>query len=181
MLTPLQQRKLMKLFCLYDTNNDGAIVRQDFEKIVKKLADFKGWGLRSSKYHILNGKYMQEWKSLEKQADASHNHQVNLEEWFNHYDRLLSDETKYQEEVKTRSELIFEVFDTDQDEKLTQSDWAELLRVYNVSVIYAPLIFPKLDITQDDFLSKEEVLQLFDDFYYSDDPERPANWMFGPY
>jgi hypothetical protein len=65
--------------------------------------------------------------------------------------------------------------------KISQQEWAGLLSVYNVSPVYAPLVFPKLDANQDGFLSKEEVLQLIRDFFYSNEPEAPANDMFGPY
>ncbi|KAB1984653.1 calcium-binding protein, partial [Haemophilus parainfluenzae] len=38
-----------------------------------------------------------------------------------------------------------------------------------------------LDTDQDGWLTKDQVMQLFHDFCYSDDPANPANGMFGPY
>jgi Ca2+-binding EF-hand superfamily protein len=181
MLTELQKRKLIKFFSMHDANYDGVLVSQDFENLVKKLADIRNWGARSPKYQVLLNKCMQDWKSLKGDADESHDQKVSLEEWLHYYERILSDETKYNQEVRYFIELIFEVFDADEDGKISQQEWAGLLSVYNVSPVYAPLIFPKLDANQDGFLSKEEVLQLIRDFLYSNDLEAPANTMFGPY
>lgn len=50
MLTELQKRKMIKFFSMYDANCDSALVCQDFENLVKKLADLRNWGSRSSKY-----------------------------------------------------------------------------------------------------------------------------------
>jgi Ca2+-binding EF-hand superfamily protein len=181
MLTELQKRKLIKFFSMYDANYDGVLVCQDFENIIKKLATLRNFGTRSSKYQLLMDKCMHNWKSLKGGADTSRDKKVCIEEWLNYYDGVLSEEKKYNQEVRYLMELIFEVFDGDGDGKISQKEWAGLLSVYNVSSVYAPLVFPKLDANQDGFLSKEEVLALIREFFYSDDPEAPANAMFGPY
>ena len=46
--------------------------------------------------------------------------------------------------------------------------------------MYAPLVSPRLDANGDGWLTKAEMLTLFHDFCYSDDPGNPANNMFGP-
>jgi Ca2+-binding EF-hand superfamily protein len=181
MLTELQKRKLIKFFSMHDATYNGTLVYQDFENIVKKLADLRNWGSRSPKYPLLQNKCMNDWKGLKGDADKSHDKKVSLEEWLNYYDGILSDETKYNQEVHFFMELVFEIFDANEDGKISQQEWAGLLSVYNVSPVYAPLVFPKLDANQDGFLSKEEVLQLIRDFFYSNEPEAPANDMFGPY
>lgn len=181
MLSELQKRKLIKFFSMHDANNDGTLVGPDFENIAKKLADLRNWGARSAKYQVLFNKCIHDWKCLKKDADESHDQKVSLEEWLNWYDQILSDENKYNQEVRYLMELVFEVFDEDEDGKISQQEWAGLLSVYNVSPLYAPLIFPQLDTNQDGFLSKEEVLAMIREFFYSNDLDAPANVMFGPY
>ncbi|MDY6785894.1 MAG: calcium-binding protein [Cyanobacteriota bacterium] len=181
MLTDLQKRKLTKLFCVYDNNCGGFLEYKDFELILNKLARLRNWSSRSSKYLALQQTFKKRWKKLEDTADKSHNKQVNLEEWLSYYDEILSDEQKYDEQVNALVSVVFEAFDKDGNNKISQSEWAELLSVYNISPVYAPSIFPKLDANGDGFLTKDELLELIRDFYYSDDPSHPANGMFGPY
>ena len=78
-------------------------------------------------------------------------------------------------------ELVFEVFDQDEDGKVNQAEWGQLLAAFNESPVYAPLVFPSLDQDHDGWLTKGEIRELFINFCYSDDPNEPANQMFGPY
>ncbi|MGF1569757.1 MAG: EF-hand domain-containing protein [Nodosilinea sp.] len=77
--------------------------------------------------------------------------------------------------------LIFDIFDQDEDGKINQEEWGQLLAAFNESPVYAPLVFPALDADQDGWLTKTEMLELFQGFCYSDDSSSPANGMFGPY
>lgn len=181
MLAELQKRKLTKLFSMYDANFDGVLVYKDFENIIDKLACLRNWSSRSPKYLVLNETFKKRWKTLQKDADTSRDKQVSLEEWLCYYENILADEKKYNEQVNALIQLIVDVFDQDGNGKMSQEEWAGLLSVYNVSPVYAPIIFPKLDTNGDGFLTKEEIVKLVYDFYYSTDPDNPANSMFGPY
>ncbi|MFP4100041.1 EF-hand domain-containing protein [Coleofasciculus sp.] len=181
MLTKLQTRKLTKFFSMHDAKFDGALAYQDFENIIKRLAALRHWGSRSPRYQLLLNNCNRNWEELKRDADITHNKKVSLEEWLSYYSIILKDEEKYLHNIHFFMELVFEVFDKDEDGKISQTEWAGLLSVYNVSPVYAPRVFPKLDTNQDGFLSKEEVLQLIREFFYSDNPDVPANEMFGPY
>lgn len=181
MLTDLQKRKLTKFFCMYDANHDGELVCQDFDNLVKKMAALRNWGSRYPKYLALQSKFMQTWKLLKGEADTDRDQKVSLLEWLNYYDTVLGDPKKYDQEVRSLMELVFEVFDYDDDGKISQQEWGDFFKVYNISCVYAPSVFLKLDSNQDGFLSRDEALQLIHSFFYENDPEAPANSMFGPY
>jgi hypothetical protein len=181
MLTDLQKRKLTKFFSMYDANCGGCLVAQDFENIAKKFADLRGWGFRSPKYLSLCNQLTYDWKCLKSAADRDHDQKVCLDEWFNYYDEILGNQQKYAERVRSLVALVFEVFDENGDGKISQQEWSGLLKVYNVSPVYGAIVFPSLDKNHDGFLSKDEVLHLIHDFFYSDDPACVANSMFGPY
>jgi Ca2+-binding EF-hand superfamily protein len=181
MLTNLQKQKIVKLFSMYDTNNTGVINRHDFETIIKRLADLRNWSFRSSKYQILSNKLLYKWKCLQGGADTSHDRQISLDEWLAYNEAVIADESRFAEEVRSLMEVLFEAFDTDEDGKINEKNWWEFLSVYNVSPIYADMVFSRLDTDQDGCLSKDDLIQLVTDFYYSDDPNAPANLMFGPY
>lgn len=181
MLTDLQKRKLTKLFSMYDANCDGSLLLDDFEAIAKKLAGLRGWGARYPKYLNLVSQLTYDWKRIKAGADQDRDGAISLAEWLDYHDQVLSDKEQYSKRVRSLMELVFEVFDENGDEKISQKEWASLLSVYHISPVYAASIFKRLDANQDGFLTREEVLQLIHKFYFSDDPEAPANFMFGPY
>ncbi|MEO1144065.1 MAG: hypothetical protein AAFY26_00470 [Cyanobacteria bacterium J06638_22] len=83
--------------------------------------------------------------------------------------------------MQSLTELLFDVFDKNEDGYISEDEWGQVLSVYNISPIYAAEVFPALTITETDRVTKEELIKLVYDFYYSDDPDNPANTMFGPY
>lgn len=181
MLTDLQKRKLTKLFSLYDSDYTGVLVKQDFELLFKKLTNLRGWSKRSPRYIVLQEKLMQQWQGLEAKADTHKNAEISLSEWFAYYDDVLADKSACPEMIGDLIELVFDVFDQDEDGQIGQAEWGQLLAVFNESPVYAPLVFPQLDQDQDGYLSKNEMRGLFITFCYSDDPDEAANQMFGPY
>lgn len=181
MLTELQTRKLLKLFCMYDGDRNEYLVKKDFEKIAVKVADVKNIGSRSPKILALKERFLQMWKSLSSQADASGDKKICLSEWLAYYDDVLKDQKKYLKEVQSLMRLIFEVFDDNGDGQLCQAEWKQLFQVFNVHPAYAPNAFQQLDMNGDGFLSRDEMLILIDDFFCGDQVNSVANSMFGPY
>lgn len=181
MLTDLQKRKLTKLFSMYDSDYTGILVKEDFELMFKKLTTLRNWSQRSSRYLVLQDKLMRKWQRLAKKADTSHNKQVSRAEWLAYYEEVMADSQTCSEEIVGLMDLIFDVFDQDEDGKVSQTEWGQLLSVFNESPVYAPLIFPGLDGDQDGYLTKQEVAKLFEDFCCGSDPDSLANSMFGPY
>ncbi|MGF1460518.1 MAG: EF-hand domain-containing protein [Leptolyngbyaceae cyanobacterium] len=181
MLTDLQKRKLTKLFSMYDSDYTGNLVKNDFELMFKKLSTLRDWSKRSPRCIVLEDKLMRKWQGLEKKADTHDNDQVSIDEWLAYYEDVLQDDKACSELVTELIELVFDVFDQDEDGKISQAEWGQLLAAFNESPVYAPSIFPTLDTDQDGWLTKEETRNLFRAFCTSDDPNEPANGMFGPY
>lgn len=181
MLTELQTRKLLKLFCMYDGDRNGFLVQKDFEKIATRIATVKNLGSRSPKVVALKERFLRVWKSLVSVADTTGDKKVCFEEWLAYYDEVLGDKERYLKEVQSLMKLIFEVFDENGDGQMSQEEWAELFQVYNVHPAYAPRTFAQLDMNGDGCLSRDEILVMMDDFFCGDDEKSVANSMFGPY
>lgn len=181
MLSDLQKRKLTKLFSMYDSDYTGVLVKKDFEIMFKKLSKFRNWSKRSPRCIVLEEKLMQKWKGLEKKADTHDNDEISIDEWLAYYEEVLADSKACSEIVAELIELVFDVFDTDDDGKIAEAEWGHLLAAFNESPVYAGKIFPALDSDQDGWLSKSEITDLFNRFCGGDDPDDLANGMFGPY
>ncbi|MGD1861566.1 MAG: EF-hand domain-containing protein [Leptolyngbyaceae cyanobacterium] len=181
MLTDLQKRKLTKLFSMYDSDYTGVLVKKDFEIMFKKLSTFRNWSKRSPRCILLEDKLMRKWQGLDKKADTHDNDEISIGEWLAYYDEVLADSQTCSEIVAELIELVFDVFDKDEDGKIGQTEWGQLLAAFNESPVYASTIFPTLDADQDGWLTKTEIRDLFNRFCTGDDADDPANQMFGPY
>jgi len=181
MLTDLQKRKLTKLFSMYDSDYTGVLVKNDFELMFKKLSTLRNWSKRSPRCIVLENKLMKKWQGLREKADTHQNKEVSIDEWLAYYNELLADAKTSSEMIAELIELVFDVFDQDEDGKINQQEWGQLLAAFNESPVYARLVFPALDQDQDGWLTKAEIRELFINFCYSEDPNEPANQMFGPY
>ncbi|BAZ24853.1 calcium-binding EF-hand-containing protein [Kalymmatonema gypsitolerans NIES-4073] len=181
MVSELQQRKFTKLFSMYDANNNGVLAKDDFEKIIQKIAELRGWKQGSTEYNTLFDKYIFYWQHIRDAADKNRDDTVTLEEWFAYHEKLLSAKDSYEEQVGTLAALVYDVFDADNDGQLNIKEFEEVFLVYNIPRVFVPYIFSRLDLNGDGLLSKQEVLQLLYEFHFSDDPEAPGNLLFGPY
>ncbi len=196
MLTEFQKRKLMKLFSMYDACNLGVLKISDFELLAQRLADLRGWKEDSNHYRDISGKFIYLWNRIRSEIKNVYNSQphilnnpdawntqirsqVSVEEWFTYFEVVLNNQN-YKAEILALSDAIFSVIDTDESGHLDKSEWAELFRVYNISVIYVDETFAKIDIDGDGNLSKDEVMSMIEEFYYSNDPESAGSYMFGP-
>lgn len=180
MLTDTQTRKLTKLFKLYDANQDGVLVQQDFTALATRLAELLP-GPPSSYHGEILIHLQQDWQYLCAAADHNCDAQITLEEWLAYYDQVLDDIKQYASRVVTLVTLLFEMFDQDNDGYISESEWIQLLSLFNVQSIYASSIFLNLDVNQDGVLTQDEVLTLIHDFFYINEPSAPVNFMFGPY
>lgn len=181
MLTDLQKRKLTKLFSMYDSDYTGVLCKKDFELIVKKISNLCNWSKRSPRYIVLEEKLMQRWQGLEQKADTHQNDEISIDEWLAYYNEVLVDAKACPEMIAELIELIFDAFDRDADGQISQTEWGQMLGIFNESPVYAPIIFPTLDQDHDGYLTKSEIRESFINFCYSDNPDERANQMFGPY
>ena len=183
MLSELRTRKLTKLFAMYDAQNHGVLQFSDFERIVHKLADLRGWKIGEERYDKLKNKYAYRWITMQaeikKKIHKNMDYKIDIDEWLKYHELAFQDES-YRREVTIFAELIFDIIDLDRSGKLDQLEWMTLYQVFNIPVVYANESFEKMDYNHDGLLSKEEFLPLIEDFYCSDDSNATGNEIFGP-
>jgi Ca2+-binding EF-hand superfamily protein len=200
MLTELKKRKLKKLFDLYDVDGSGFITEADYEKKAQSQAEVMGYQPGSLQYNIICSQFKTLWKDLQKEIDINNDGEITLEEFLQYKDKQLNAKEGYrplwleQSGTKTAqsyeqsaedaiirlTNLIFERLDADGSGEISRKEYKQGFVVQQDESL-SEGIFSKLDINGDGILSKEEVLQHVRDFFYSDDPEAPGNWLLGSY
>ncbi len=178
MLTDLQKRKLAVLFHANDANRDGFLEQEDFERIADLYAQPRGWQPGSPGYDSLHATFLGIWQGLRESAHPARADRVTLDEMLASFDRLFQSDPDL---VPRLSALAFDTLDADGDGKIFIDEYRQLLATALLDAPVADQTFPRLDLNSDGYLTREELNQLFAEFFLSDDPNAPGNWLWGPY
>lgn len=181
MLGALQKKKLTRYFRVYDIDNDGRVGPRDFERVVENLRTLHGLDVDSPGHLELKEGFMRSWDDLRWWADRDGDGGVDVDEWLDYWEELLSREQRYEDEVAGLLSRVFSLFDRDGDGRLGIEEFQAFYGVYGLDPSLARSIFAELDVNHDGAISREELEQLGHEFYKGNDPEAPGNRLFGPY
>lgn len=179
MLSELQKQKLPRLFAMYDADNSGSIEQVDFEQLLKSYSQVRNWTPESPEYNSLQSKLVSRWESMQKVTDTNSDNKISLDEWLVYIDNLLNDSQAYEAEVNGIAAFVFSVFDVDGNEQLSLEEYRQLYKAEDLDENNANEIFKQLKLKDEDSISKEQYLELVNQFFRSEDPEAPGNLVFG--
>lgn len=180
MLTEFQKQKLPRLFALHDLDRDGVLTRADFEEYTRGIASTRGWGPESAEYRELLAGFLTFWEGLAQTANARGADRVTLTEWLDYWDRILETPGMYDQIVERIGRMVFTILDQDGDGSVTAEEYAAQYRHGALDVEEAAAAFARLDLDGDGRLSVDEIMQLAEQFFRSEDPDEPGNVLFGP-
>lgn len=182
MLTDLQKRKLTRFFKVWDADGDGVITTKDPEQVAQNLAELRGLKPGSPEHEAFYSGFMLYQNDFLQSVDLDESGEVTLEEWLGYHEEMLQDETRFESTALMEIEIMFALMDQDGDGIITLEEYGRWMRALRIGEEdLTEKVFQKLDLNGDGTLSKEEVLQLTREFFYSDDPEARGNWAMGPF
>ncbi|NET03476.1 MAG: hypothetical protein F6K16_01800 [Symploca sp. SIO2B6] len=179
MLSQLQKQKLPRLFAKYDADKNGFIEQADFERFLKTYSQFRGWTPDSPEYNSFQSKLTSRWNSMQKYADTNRDDKISLDEWLVYIDNVLNDQEAYEAQLHGIAAFAFSVFDINGDNQLSLEEYRQFYKAGGLGENEANEIFRRLNLSDDDSISKEKYLELIDQFFRSEDPEAPGNFLFG--
>ena len=114
-----------------------------------------------------------------RQFDSDGDGQVSIEEALEGFDGLQADEQRFREVIVEPSFSSFDLIDTDHDGAITAEEYRSYLVALTVDEATAETAFPHLDLDGDGLLSRDEFVQLTEEYYTSDDPDAAGSWSYG--
>lgn len=180
MLTDLQKQKLTRYFRVYDVDDNGTISLPDFERVVENVRALYGVDETSGAHASLRDGYMLRWSALAASADKDRSGGVDLDEWLTYWEGVIDDDARYEVEIASVAERLFEVFDTDEDGVLGADEFCNFYGVYGLKSALARQVFIDLDEDGDGRVTRKELMVMAHQFYRGNDPAAPGNRLFGP-
>jgi Ca2+-binding EF-hand superfamily protein len=182
MLTKLQRRKLTRLFNVWDANGDGVITTDDPAQVARNLAELQGLKPGSPEYEGFYSGFMLYQNDFLQAIGVDEHGRVKLEKWLAYHEEMLQEEKRFENTALMVAELMFDLMDQNGDGKITPEEYGGWMRAFRIKEQeITKEVFQKLDLNKDGTLSKQELLELTREFYYSDDPEARGNWALGPF
>ena len=181
MLTALQQRKLARLFKLYDVDRNGFIEQADFAQIAHKTALAMGHQPGSPAYNTIQTQNIAGWIGIAQLGDQDHDQRLTLDEYLVANDKLLAQPEQFTPMMLGILRTIITLLDTDKDDKVSAAEYAAYLAVWGATAAEITDAFGRLDHNGDGYLTADELHQNAQEFFFSDDPAAPGNWLVGPF
>lgn len=181
MLTELQRRKLARSFYIIDANHDGFVERGDYEGVAQRLADYLGLPSGSAERQQHTAEYMAGWEYIQQAADSDGDDRVTLDEFLAANALIISQREVLETLALTTASNTMSWQDKDKDGRISHDEILGVTKVWAITHAEAEEAFRHLDRDGDGYISKDELLQATEEFFMSDDPNAPGNWLIGPY
>lgn len=181
MLTTLQTRKLTRGFNLFDLDRNGVMDRQDCELVIKATTQAMGYAPDSPEYTAYHDEYMAGWDALVALGDSDGDQKLTLAENLAAYDKLMAQPEQFNALILGFVKTAIALWDSNQDGKVSEEEYKNYLLTVHVTETEAADAFRRLDLNGDGYLTQEELFANLQDYFLSDNPDAPGNWVFGPY
>ena len=122
------------------------------------------------------------WLEITKLCDANADGQITLDEWLTSLEKLTAEGVEAAKGINSIFQNVAGLMCMSHGGVAKPSDYANFLKAYEaLEGVDADFIFSRLDVNKSGEITKDEIRSLAADFLFSNDPEAPGNWFFGPY
>ncbi|MBW4720313.1 EF-hand domain-containing protein [Saccharothrix obliqua] len=180
-LSPLVESKLERRFRTYDLDRDGVVTRADFELVSSRVEKTFGLAPDHPAATRLREVLLGIWTRLAAASDVDRDDQVTLAEYKAAFERhVLVDREAYSRAYQPFIDTMMEIADADGDGRVTEGEYVKwYTALMGLPPDEAAEAFRHLDRDGDGYLGHEEITAAVLEFYFSDDPDAPGNWMVG--
>lgn len=179
-MTALQDLKYAQWFRGADVDGDGFITQQDVRMMSERYIAARGTAPDSSTARRLAEGMDGFWANVIAPMDQDGDGQVDLREMTEGFRRVLTDRALYSEQIEPVTDCFFELVDLNRDGKIDQAEFQLMFdSVAAVPGEDCAAVFAALDLDGSGGLDRTEFHQAVEEFFYGDDPEAPANHLFG--
>jgi Ca2+-binding EF-hand superfamily protein len=175
MASVFQERKLAGMFAAFDADCDGYLREEDFRALVARWGRLPGAEPGTELRARIETLLMGWWAALLEAGDANGDGSVDMDELLSLVDRLPA----MIAEVTATADTVFDAVDSNGDGRISPEEHRRLVETWNGQPVDMTGVFELLDLNGDGYLSREEFARLWRQFWISDDPVDPGNWLCG--
>lgn len=176
--TKLLDRKIDVCFGHGDQNNDGVLEMADALALAARIVAYLHEPFDSPKATALFQAFGTFWETVSQVMDADKDSRITPLEWRTGL-KVFQESKRFDEGFRPLAEALWSICDRDNNGRVTQKEFAAFHKAFGMSPEKSTEAFERLDRDHDGHLSVDELLQAWQEYYTSTDPEAPGNWLFG--
>ncbi|CAM5675245.1 calcium sensor EFh [Streptomyces avidinii] len=179
-MTALQELKYGQWFKGADVDSDGFITHRDVRMMSERYIAARDTAPDSATARLLNEGMDGFWTNVIAPMDQDGDGKVDLREMTEGFKRVLTDPALYPEQIEPVTNCFFDLVDLNADGKIDQAEFQQMFHaVAGVPGDDGAAVFAALDRDGSGALDRAEFHQALVEFFYGDDPDAPANHLFG--
>lgn len=179
MISDFRKQKLLHLFNIFfDIDSSGSIERNDFELAATNIAKLRGWGPGDQKYKETLDSLLQIWEGLQSAADADNDGKVTAEEWVSMWQAFADNPDSVLDWQKQYCRFMFQLEDAGGDGTIDSEEFSSVYESFGLLKDDAEAAFRVISKGKTT-VSWAEFQELWSQYFTSDDPKDPGNFIFG--
>jgi Ca2+-binding EF-hand superfamily protein len=179
-MTALRDRKYGQWFRGADVDGDGFITQHDVRNMSERYISARETTPDAETVRRLIEGMDQFWSNVIAPMDRDGDGKVDVREMTEGFKSALNDRASYPQQIAPVTNCFFDLVDLNGDGKIDQAEFQQMFS----SVAAVPgedcaAVFAALDLDGSGGLSRDEFHQALEEFFYGNDPDAPANHIFG--
>ncbi|MFF8594841.1 EF-hand domain-containing protein [Streptomyces sp. NPDC015220] len=179
-MTALQDLKYGQWFRGADVDGDGFITRRDVRAMSERYIAARDAAPDSATARRLIEGMDGFWTNVIAPMDQDGDGKVDLREMTEGFRSVLTDPALYPQQIAPVTNCFFDLVDLNADGKIDQAEFQQMFdSVAGVPAEDCATVFAALDRDGSGGLDRAEFHQALTEFFYGNDPDAPANHLFG--
>ncbi|MET9724389.1 EF-hand domain-containing protein [Streptomyces zaomyceticus] len=179
-MTALQDLKYGQWFRGADVDGDGFITQRDVRMMSERYIGARSAAPDSATARMLTDGMDGFWNNVIAPMDQDGDGKVDLREMTEGFRRVLTDPALYPQQIEPVTDCFFDLVDLNGDGKIDQAEFQQMFdAVAGVPGEDCAAVFAALDQDGSGALDRAEFHRAVTEFFYGNDPDAPANHLFG--
>ncbi|XP_046969671.1 calexcitin-2-like [Vanessa cardui] len=179
MVSDFRKKKLLHVFnSFFDRNASGSIDKKDFDLAIENITKLRGWPAGDAKYKEVQTALLKIWEGLQGRADADNDGQVSTDEWISMWDEYAKNPASPLEWQNLYCKFIFQLEDASGDGAIDGEEFSSVYASFGLNKDDALAAFRSMSKGKAN-VSWTEFQDLWKEYFTTEDPNAPGNFIFG--